>query len=659
MVALTVACAVVLAFLYQVSAKPPLIDPSILVSRERSGLSPKPGEHFVFVTLALLVPIAAHWFVVRFSTVRNYGSSSTWRATTALLPAILAVLFFALFTGSSFSQLLSGRSMPTERVTQWLLAALAASAIWLGWLGWGLKPRGSANSFASSVAWTVFLPCLLLQQLAWRVVGERSISLRQSWWNSADAVVYTVSQVVAGKTLLVDMPAQYGLYAEMVAPVFRIIGLSVLKFTTLCAVLQVASLCAVFYVVQKVVREPALRIAIAGALVMVTCETPVWLIGIDERYFQYWPIRFIWPALSVLAFYWFCNRQSVSRALIVSIIGAIGTLWNADSGLAIEIAFGAFLVGKWLFFFEYRRHSSTRQRLYLIRLLAWHVAIFAVAVGSMSIYLTAKSGHGLHWSWLSTYQRLFYGLGFMMMPMPLRPNPWMLVLATYLMGIMTAVSSWVRGHMAKRADLILFISFLGLGLFLYYEGRSHVFNLIKVCWPALILAVILADRVVRSVRAGRLQRVHLYVPAVVLAVLLFCCLSFARSTGKLWSDAASSFVNRNTPSDPLVSDELNFIRAHSTRGEPCLILARRQGLYYTSTGLVAPVVGPGYAELITSHDRDALIQQLRNERFECVFVGKGKDSEVELDIDPLAALPGYSVVATSSKGSMLYLRPLP
>ena len=658
-VALTVAGSTALAFLYHVFWKQPLVDATVLMPRLRSMLSPKPDERFVFLTLAILVPIAAYWAVVHFPSLQNCSSSRIWRATRMLLPAILAGCFFGPLIGSDFIYYLAGKSTSPELRTRWLLASLAASLIWLGWVALGPKRPARANSFASSVAWTIFVPAMLLQIFAWRVVGERSISLSAPWWVSADAVIYTLSQVVAGKTLLVDLPSQYGLYAEMVAPVFRIIGLSILKFTVLCAVLQVASLSAVFYVVQKVVREPALKISIAVAVVMLTFETHIWLFGIDDRYFQYWPIRFLWPALAVLAFYLYSKRRTVGRGIVVSIIGAIGSLWNADSGLAIEIAFAAFLVSKSIFFYERRRYSSPQERSHLARLLALHLAIFVLVVGAMFAYLMAKSGHGLHLSWLFKYQRLFYGLGFMMMPTPLQPHPWMLFVATYLMGIMTAFALWLRRPGAKRADLILFLSFLGLGLFLYYQGRSHVLNLFNAGWPALILAVILADGVVRSVRARRLQRVYLIVPAAVLAVILFSCISFVAGTGKLWDDAVSAFVTRNTPADLLVSDELNFIRAHSARGEPCVILARRQGLYYAATGLVSPVKGPGYVELMTVRDRDTFLWQLSNNRFECVFVGVGPESGMEIDTDPLAALPRYSVEATSSMGSMRYLRPLP
>ncbi len=389
---------------------------------------------------------------------------------------------------------------------------------------------------------------------------------------------------------------------------------------------------------------------------MITFETVVWFAGVDERYFQYWPIRFFWPALSTLAFYAYRRRPRSIRAAIVSLAGAIGSIWNADTGLMIEVAFAAFLVGKWVLLAVRHREQSGDERRHLLATLVMQILIFATSAGCMAAYLTVKSGHAPHWQWLSEYQHVFYKVGFMMLPLHMRPNPWMPVLAVYLAGLLAAVSSWIRSPGSRTADLIFFLSFLGLGLFVYYEGRSHVLNLFSVAWPALSLSVILADRIMRSVRARLLPRVYLCLPAVTLALTLFCCFPFVKHTGELWRETVSGYKTRGTPVDPLVAGELKFIRAHSTPGETCLILSKRQGLYYTATGLVSPLSGPGYEELILQRDQDALLIQLSNLKTEGVFEGAGINSKIDLDFDPQEVLQQYSVTAKNPEGSMLYLQ---
>ncbi|UUZ64990.1 hypothetical protein LP417_09875 [Polaromonas sp. P1-6] len=301
---------------------------------------------------------------------------------------------------------------------------------------------------------------MLVQIGAWRLLSEASITIDATWWNSADAVIYSIGQVVAEKTVLVDMPSQYGLFAEFVGPIFKVIGLSIFSFTSLWAMLQVISLGAVFYVAQRYIRDPALRIVVGVALVMVTFETSLWLIGVNERYWQYWPIRFLWPALSVLAFHHYTRSRTTARILVVSIIGALGSIWNVDSGLIIEIALAAFIVGKVVFLQVTERQKTRLERLALLRQLVLHGLVLAAAVACMSAYLMVKSGHSLNWSWLFEYQRMFYGIGFMMLPMPMKPSPWMSIIAVYVLGIMTAVGSWAKSPRGRPADVIFYLSFL-------------------------------------------------------------------------------------------------------------------------------------------------------------------------------------------------------
>ena len=153
---------------------------------------------------------------------------------------------------------------------------------------------------------------------------------------------------MAGKTLLVDLPSQYGLYPGLLAPVFKVIGFSIFNLVAIFAVLQVLSLAAVYWVVHRTVRDNAIRISCALALVMVTFGTVVMLIGLVDPYYQYWPIRFVCPAIALLLFYRYSRQPTAWRAFQVSLMAAIGALWNMDSGLMIVIAFVGVLVIKWI-----------------------------------------------------------------------------------------------------------------------------------------------------------------------------------------------------------------------------------------------------------------------------------------------------------------------
>ena len=652
--------AFLLALAYSKLCSVSSVDPTILLPRHRIGLRPKPVERFAFVSLGFAVPLITY---AAFVFVRNTPDKPCTRFTTlanGLLPLVLALALIVPFFGFSFGEsLLTGRYGLDEHPLRYMVASVTVAVGWCAYVSWYRRGRSTRSFWGRVVVWTIFLTAIGLQALSWRLVGEASITPAATWWNSADAVIYSVSQVVGGRTILADLPSQYGLFAEILAPVFKLIGLSILSFTAVCLALQLLALCGLFYVLDRLVSDVVVK-AIAGiAFAMVTFETSLWLIGIDERYFQYWPIRFFWPAMSILAFFCYSRSNTLARATAVAVIAAVGSLWNADSGLMIEVSLAAFFVGKWGFFRLRYPESYERERKHLMLSLSVQVCVFVAIVCGLFCYMALKADRSLHFSWLYEYQKLFYGTGFMMLPMPITPSPWMSVLAVYLIGMMTALSSWTRTPRARNADLVFFISFLGLGLFVYYEGRSHILNLITVLWPALLLTALGADRVLRFVRAGALPMGHSWLAVVSLALMMYCAIPFGKNVAPFWRSTVANFNSRGVPESALVADELSFIRKNSHRDERCLILARRQGLYYAATGSVSPFVGPGYAELLTVRERDELLRQLAMQRFACVILGMGDASTSELGVDLRDFLKGYDVVSESSMRTLQLLRPRP
>ncbi len=421
--------------------------------------------------------------------------------------------------------------------------------------------------------------------------------------------------------------------------------------------MQIVSLSAVFYVAQKLIRDPLTRLAFGVALIMITFETSLWISGIELRYFQYWPIRFFWPAVAVPVFLHYTKKRTIHGSVAVSFTGSVGTLWNVDSGLMIVIAYAAFLVFKWIFLYWKDNDRSVEQRRHLLRAMFWHVAVFVICVVAMVGYMSLKAEHALHFSWLFKYQKVFYGLGFMMLPMPLSLSPWMPVLAVYLIGLIVSVTMWQRHPSSRLSDLLFFLSFLGLGLFIYYEGRSHILNLISVCWPAVLLAALMADRCISHVRVRSLGAGNLAFPSVVLALLLFCCFPFLAHSRQLLKEAYKNFETKGVPNDPLLAEEIQFVKDHSVAGRNCLLLTTLQGTYYGLTKTASPVRAPGIAEIITMEDRKMLNDEIAKKRLDCIIVGAGPHSRVWIGFDPFKILDRYSIVATNKSNTIYYMLP--
>ena len=90
------------------------------------------------------------------------------------------------------------------------------------------------------------------------------------------------------------------------------------------------------------------------------------------------------------------------------------------------------------------------------------------------------------------YQSIFYGSGFFMLPMKLW-ELWQPVILIYAITVFLVV----RRLFARTADAMtawyLYIPLFGLGMFSYYQGRSHIYCLMPVIYPAVLLACFLGS----------------------------------------------------------------------------------------------------------------------------------------------------------------------
>jgi hypothetical protein len=639
---------------------PPSAD--LIIDVYRAFVSPKPTEQFVFAILAGLVPILAYCAIFSPFLLNNLERKSLAIA----LPTATALMLYMPLVASAFTTSVIGEyDHPRIHGVLALLACTVIAA--LSCMAYAVRPLATFRSsprwrHASLVLWICFLSAALLQLSAWRLVSVASVTRSGVWSTHADPVMYALSQVVAGKTLMVDLPSQYGLFPEIVGPLFKLIGLSVFKLSAFFAILQLASMSALFYVLSRLIKTKVLRLVVGLALVMVTFETTLFIAGIPERYFQYWPVRFFWPALSVLVFFWFTQRRTLLRAAAVSLVGVIGLLWNLDSGLFITVVFAAYLVAR-LITVVIGRHLNppgandpwTVQK-YVIAT-AIHTGITVTVVTAFLVGMSWKAGESLNPFWLLEYQKIFYKLGLMMLPLPRRSDPWMTMLGLYLIGLLSSLANWRRRMPRSRDDLEFFLSMLGLGLFVYYEGRSHVLNLITVCWPAVMLCGIQADQILRAVRGRRIDRCQIILPVAAISFLLVGCGTFLYNVPKLVRDTASQFSSRGKTEEHFVQDEIDFIRRNSVGEQECLILSQRQGIYYAETKLASPVRGPGLVEILLKADEQLLVSSFINGRLGCVFYGVGGYTDAGLRIPIADVLARYVEVSKNPDNTMLYLRP--
>jgi hypothetical protein len=120
------------------------------------------------------------------------------------------------------------------------------------------------------------------------------------------------------------------------------------------------------------------------------------------------------------------------------------------------------------------------------------IALF-VAFASYAIFAGIRSGHSLTPDAFWQYQRIFYGLGYLAMPMQLL-ELWQPLILIYLVIVASSTRHMMQGTASAVVKWQFFVALFGLGVFSYYQGRSHVYSLICVSYPAILLAAVEAVR---------------------------------------------------------------------------------------------------------------------------------------------------------------------
>lgn len=471
------------------------------------------------------------------------------------------------------------------------------------------------------------------------------------WINHFEPVFYPISQVMGGKTLLADLPSQYGLYPEILKPVFSIIPLSVLNFTVIMSLLQIVGLLALLWVCFQLVRNNVLRLfcMLCGLIVIGGTWSPInFAYENADPYYQYWPVRFIFPALSVAVFLLAVKRRlTIKYVVAMALLGAVAMVWNLDSGVPIVGSLIACLAMQTIF-----PPDDSRGHNFKKLLLAG--ATVVVFLAGFAFYLQHKAGEVIDWNRLFKYQQIFYKAGYAMLPMPTHIHPWMVVAGYYGFGIVCALYMRIRRKPSLTWEIIFYLSVLGLGLFAYYQGRSHEFVLIVVMWPAILIAFILADRTLRAVRGRVLPAFFSWsvYPVIVFGLILTGV--FISGLPVLKSMTVNNLNAVLNPLNTPVTANVQFIRQHVDSSNKAVILSTHQAVYFAETRMTSAVNGPGLIETLLVADRERMLNSLLTTPEEHLFIQPDENGEVPPIFSRL--LRRY-IVKSQSEHGILYLEP--
>jgi hypothetical protein len=512
------------------------------------------------------------------------------------------------------------------------------AARWSGWLAIGLA-----------------LVILLLAGL----MGEHNAYATRGFHFAA--AFDPVAQVQLGKNLLVDYDSQYGLYPDLLAPLFAGIGLNAAKFTLLFGLLSASSFALLSWVLDRVVSRRS--VAVVGILAMIfNCWLTFQYNGGSvapkflDPYFQYTPLRFVFPACSVALIWAYHRRPSATCYRFANLWLAVGLLWNLDGGVVALAAWTGSLI-----FDDLYEGTPTRA----ILRIGQHLLDLTLSItGVVACYAAIK--HARYGVWpqfehLFDYQRLFYMTGFNMLPMHLR-GTWLLIVLVYLVGIAQSAAALLARQRSPRQTLVFALSVLGLGLFSYYQGRSHAQCLLICSWPALLLLSIYWDQLVQFRRHATESRI--FITGLAAAIGLFLVSSAVSFVGEfpgLCRTAGEHLVETLEPGS-LFADDTRILRKYVDRDQ-ALILSPSAPLLHLESGISN--VAPGaLGQMLWVAQFDSLIKTLDDRDRTWIYIDR--HFETQLFIGPkdnegckklMAAIrPHLSKIAETEHGCLYEYR---
>ena len=432
--------------------------------------------------------------------------------------------------------------------------------------------------------------------------------------NHFNATFYSVVQVYFGKAVLIDFPSQYGLYPHFLNPIFKITGLTVITFSIVMGILLVASYLFIYKVLEETVENKVL-ILVGYPFVIFYGYLLLRLVS-PGPYFQYNPVRLIFPTLMIYLAHKYLKSKNQILYYLSFVIYSVAILWNLDTGIIVFLAWIILLIYEELFNKDYYTVVKNSLKHIMTGLL------FIVGIVTIYAYYTYIV-YGNYPNFLNffEYQKYFYIYGFYMLPMKLF-EPWNLVILTYMIGLSYSVMALIKREGTVRVKMIFLLSILGIGLFSYFQGRSHI-NVLTVVWyPALILLVIFTEDILKSSRRLPCKTTYL----IIGAYLLFICSSGFAALLTNSNEINKTFTNYQKDSGTMIKS-INFVKEQVRNHEEIIILSHFSSVYYLESQTTCPINIPGFTELLLREDYEKIESYLKSNSGNKIFIDKSMINE--------------------------------
>jgi hypothetical protein len=587
---------------------------------------PEPVERTQFQLFILLMPVFVFMFYSLVSRKKEFLINYPYVARSINYVAFAVFLIYLVVMLNEplketklhdkvntyfFEELLSGKYTIFALIVYGLLAYLFL-------LGKAKVPAKIFNNIMGAAAWC-FAGFAIYEVIVYNTfhLSDQNFGTHME----TNAVFYSVTQVFAGKSLLVDFNAQYGLYAWILKPLFSITGLTIEKFTATMAVLNGLSYLFLYLAIKKIIRNNLFALVVFFSLLF----WQYWhlRVGFEEAsnpsyYFQYWPIRLFFPCLVFYLFSCFLYAGRSGRRYLLPVLAvaaSLGLLWNLDSGL---VAFGAACAGLAIAAIHYA--PDTRSALNRITVYAaWMAGALFLLMAVFAVSTRLHSGTWPELARFTAFQKQFYISGYFMLPMTAL-HFWNVVAVVYIIATIYVVSG-IRKTADPSVPVIAFLVILGMGLFTYFQGRSYDLTLMIVMYPAIIIAGIFCNKITPETNGFKIRYheilLFFFIPFLFLADGALSMVYFAPDIHTL--AANNTILNDNTAAKEY-KDQIAFIKKHVPEHDTLIIISKDfESYYYAAGNYYNPLNIPGSTELFLRSDFDELMHMAGKTRYPVIY----------------------------------------
>jgi len=428
--------------------------------------------------------------------------------------------------------------------------------------------------------------------------------------------LYPISQVQQGKTLLVDFySSQYGLYPHFLYPFFKLINVNVISFSLTMSALTTISYSLIFFGLRKIISNN-LIVFFSFVAILYFASFPGLFPDNYDSYFQYRPLRIIFPSLILFSVFTYILNPNKFKYLLIIFISSLAILWNFDSGVICFLSFYIYILYEGLIGNNLRTYAS---KFFRHTLISGSVLTLTFFLYSIIIYF--QSNNFPDWSLFLASPKLFGMVGLTSLPMTVF-SVWNLIFLVYLYGIYIGINAVLFNKKEPLDKVAFFVSIFGLGISTYYLNRSHDLNLLNVVYPAFILLGIFLSKVLDKEPKESLFQIKnfLMVSTVsfILVVIFFQTLQPNKIINTLANRISDIYNNRITSN--IISNGVTLFNFNSDINDKVVILSEHDGLMYLVTKSSSPFSVSSATELILKSDWDVFQNTLINNKSYKVYV---------------------------------------